>query len=268
MQDLTNTTFIIPVCIESEDRHNNVITVLGYLNHHFKTNVLIHELSDNLSKLPTEILKLKNLNIKHILEHTNMQYYHRTRQLNEMLNIVTTPTVVNYDIDVLLPVDTYIDAINMIINGDFDVVYPYGDGLYQQRIFRTFNRDKFNINFNLDEISNVNYDIWQAKYGHCMFLNTKKYRESGGENEVFIGYGPEDVERYERFIKLGYKVTRIVNFVYHLEHSRTSFSNNQHTYFERNNFNYDLLHKLNREETIDYYKNVNYIKKYETFYNL
>ena len=50
MINLKNTTFIIPLCIESPDRMNNSKIVLGFLNHHFNTNVIIHEITNNETK--------------------------------------------------------------------------------------------------------------------------------------------------------------------------------------------------------------------------
>jgi predicted glycosyltransferase involved in capsule biosynthesis len=73
-----------------------------------------------------------------------------------------------------------------------------------------------------------------SKYGHCVFANTKKYRKCGGENENFIGYGPEDQERENRFITLKYNVSRVDNLVYHFEHSRTPFSNGDNKYYDPN----------------------------------
>ena len=101
MIDLKNTTFIIPVCVESQDRMNNSKTVLGFLNKHFNTNVIIHEITNDETKLDF-LNELKNLDIHHIVEKSDMTKYHRTRQLNEMLDIVNTDIVVNYDIDVVL----------------------------------------------------------------------------------------------------------------------------------------------------------------------
>jgi hypothetical protein len=264
MENLTNTTFIIPVCIESEDRLNNAKTVLGYLNHHFKTNVKVHEMTDSETKL-IFLDEFKNLNIEHIVEQSNLSEYHRTRQLNEMLDRVTTNVVVNYDIDVILPVQTYVDASKMIINKKSRVVYPYGEGQFQKRIFTTFDREIFNIQFNLNDIPKNQYDIWDAKYGHCIFFDTKKYKKEGGENELFIAYGPEDVERYCRFNKIGYKIDRINNFIYHFEHSRTPFSNNLHKHYENNNNLFNELNNLDCQQTIEYYKNINYKNKYKTF---
>jgi hypothetical protein len=51
MLDLTNTTFLIPLYIDSEDRLRNSKAVLGYLNHNFKTQVIIHEFFETQPKL-------------------------------------------------------------------------------------------------------------------------------------------------------------------------------------------------------------------------
>ena len=98
-----------------------------------------------------------------------------------------------------------------------------------------------------------------------MFLNTEKYRQCGGENESFIAYGPEDAERYERFHKIDYKVGRVGKLVYHFEHSRTPTSNNQNIYFKYNTDLYNRLSVMKKNEIIEYYKNIYYLKKYEKF---
>ena len=262
MINLNKTTFIIPVCIESTDRLNNAKTVLGYLNHHFNTNVIIHELVNGETKLPF-LNDFKNLNITHILEQSDMSTYHRTKQLNIMIDLVETEVIVNYDIDVLLPVDTYIKSVNMILNNESDVVYPYGDGVFQKRVFTIFDRNK--LNFDLNNIEMGDYDMWNAKCGHCLFINTKKYRQCGGENELFIAYGPEDSERYDRFNKLGYKVGRVNDYVYHLEHSRTPFSDSNNKHFNDNNHLYKKLSIMSKDEIIDYYNSITYKNKYKNF---
>ena len=40
-------------------------------------------------------------------------------------NIVKTPVVVNYDIDVMLPIESYVESQRLILNGISDFVYPY-----------------------------------------------------------------------------------------------------------------------------------------------
>ena len=264
VKDLTKTTFIIPICVESKDRYNNAVSVLGFLNKNFKTNVIIHELTKDDSRLGF-ISSLKNLKINHIVEVNSLDCYHRTRQLNEMLNIVKTPVVVNYDIDVILPVDSYIESQKLILEGTSDFVYPYGDGEFQREISLFFNRNDFNVNFDLQSIDNKLLKTITSKYGHCIFANTKKYIKCGGENENFIGYGPEDQERENRFITLKYNVSRVDNLVYHFEHSRTKFSNGDSEYYELNNKLFDKLSAMDYKSMSDYYDNVEYKQKYDKF---
>jgi hypothetical protein len=262
MINLLETTFIIPIYIESDDRMNNAISTLGYLNNHFKTNVIIHELVDDGQTKLSFIKSLKNLRIKHIIQDRNFQNYHRTKQLNEMLNVVDTFCVVNYDIDVILPVKSYIVAETLILNEFCDVVYPYGFGKFQKKVDKTFDRKRFNKDFNLQAISADKFFVDRAEYGHCIFFNTNKYKLFGGENENFVSYGPEDYERFKRFEKLGSKVERIEDFVYHLEHSRTAFSSEENPDFQKNVQLLKNLESKDRFSLLDYYTSVDYRLKY------
>jgi len=263
MFNLENTTFIIPLFIESKDRYNNAKTVLEYLNKHFKTSLIIHEFINDISKLDF-LDKLTNLNIQHMTEViTEHGVYHRTRQLNEMLNLVKTPVVCNYDIDVILPVESYILSQYLLSNSIFDVVYPYGYGKYQYQVDRGFDRKKFNKDFNIKSIENnfLNKEI--SRYGHCIFFRTDKYKSIGGENEEFISYGPEDSERYERCVRFNLNLHRIEDFVYHLEHSRTEFSNSRHRYYNSNSMLYERIKNMKNDDFTEYYSSLDYIKKYQ-----
>ncbi|GHU62635.1 hypothetical protein FACS1894123_03930 [Bacteroidia bacterium] len=56
--------------------------------------------------------------------------------------------------------------------------------------------------------------------GGAFIANTEKYKQTGMENEHFYGWGPEDYERYERWINLNYKVYNAPGCMYHLSHPR------------------------------------------------
>ena len=45
-----------------------------------------------------------------------------------------TPVVVNYACDILLPLESYQQAEEKILDGTYDVVYPYGDCDWQYQI--------------------------------------------------------------------------------------------------------------------------------------
>ena len=119
--DLTKTTFIIPLRIETDDRMRNIITTLIYLTRNFDTKIIVKEV-DKESVYEREVLPLLEqalepdmlASIHHIFEQSDDFTFHRTKILNDMLWEVDTPVTVNYDSDILLPVESYVSAANMI----------------------------------------------------------------------------------------------------------------------------------------------------------
>lgn len=253
MIDLTKTTFIIPIQVESEDRYNNARVVLGYLNHYFKTNVFIYEKNDEYKSKLDFLDTFKNLTITYFLEKNNDDFFHRTKFLNNMLRNVETPVVCNYDIDVILEPRIYELSQQYILDNKVDVVYPYGEGWFQKQILQTQDKDEFIRNwFNLNTIPQNKINIHTSICGHCMFFNTKVYKEFGGENQLFKSYGAEDSERYHRFTNLA-RVGRIPSFVYHWEHSRNHHSSPTNPYFEHNERTWEYLRNLSKEELKNFY---------------
>lgn len=268
MENLSNSTFIIPIRIESDDRLRNVITSLCYLLSNFNTNIIIKEVDSESVFLNSALPQIeefceRKIDINHIFEKSNDPSFHRQRVLNDMLMEVTTDVVINYDCDILLPKNSYVHAYNMILSGKSDVIYPYGDGMYQKQIFATDEivSDFLNNSFDFKILEKKSRD-YDSKYGFCQFFNTKVYIEGGMENENFVAYSPEDVERHYRFKKLGYNVGRIDDFVYHLEHSRShnSWFNNPHM---KNNMDlWEQIQMMSKNELKNYYTEQKYLKKY------
>jgi hypothetical protein len=267
VRDLKNCTIIIPVLIEHDDRYNNAKTVLNYINKHFNTNVFIYEISSTGSKLDF-LGGLNNIEIKHWVEKPE-EAFHRTKYLNIMLDEVETPVVANYDIDVLMKPEVYIESVRMIMEENANVVYPYSfGGMTQRMILQTPNihENLFNNDINLDYIDSDKslFADHYTEYGHCIFFNTNSYRRYGAENENFVSYGPEDKERGKRFVKLGLNVRWVNHFmVYHLEHYRGSDSSHTNSYFNKNWEVYNHLETLDMHGTLEYYSDQNYIKKYK-----
>lgn len=262
MIDLTDTTFIMPVMIESFDRYRNAKIILTYFNHHFNTNIIIYEIIDNNSKLDF-LENLTNLNIKLICKE-NEGFFHKTKYLNIMLDMVETPIVVNYDIDVLLPVQDYINARNLILNNGIDVVYPFGNNDNQIRLYNVKIDDNFYKNPLIENISYTHKNNMFSESGFCAFFKTYVYKNGGGENENFISYGPEDKEKYYRFNVLGYKIERFENNnIYHLEHIRTKESNKTNPFFENNRRIFNSIKEMDKEQLKKYLNEQDYLKKYD-----
>jgi hypothetical protein len=81
------------------------------------------------------------------------------------------------------------------------------------------------------------------------------------ENENFVAYAPEDVERYYRYVTLGYRVGRLPSFVYHLEHQRTHNSWFNNPMMQVNVSEWEKIKTMNKSELIEYYQNQDYLKK-------
>ena len=139
MIDLSKATFIIPIRIESSDRLRNVITTIAFLLENFDTNIIIKEV-DSESVFQRDALPvLKDIldvdvNVQHIFEKSNELLFHRQKVLNEMVMEAKTEIVVNYDCDVLLPLDSYHKAYHSLLHHTHDVIYPYGQGVYQKKL--------------------------------------------------------------------------------------------------------------------------------------
>jgi len=290
--DLSKATFIIPVRIESEDRMTNVFTILSFLQHNFDTNIILKEvggypLDDYGNEIKTspvtmvlnrlrqdypnnkEILK----NITHIFEHSEEGLFHRQKILNEMVMETKTEIVVNYDADVVFPVESYVQAYDMILNKGSDVVYPYGTGSCQRKVNRVENAtlDLYLGFVNGKEGNQVpDYSVLDeycetgtSDFGWAQFFKRSVYIEGGLENENFKAYAPEDKERHFRFKTLGYKVDRIKDgLIYHFEHARGENSWFTNPHMESNMAEWKIIKHMSREQLKEYYSNQDYLKKY------
>jgi hypothetical protein len=263
---------MIPVRIEHQDRYNNAKSVLGFLNHHFQTNVIIYEVSESGESKIDFLSDLKNLKIDHMVKPLPItEAFHRTRYLNIMLDKVKTPVVVNYDIDVFLPPQSYLICRDRILKGEIDVYYPYSFGTSQYQVLPSVDRTQFNLDFSPQSIlsglgshSPGGIRRYYSEYGHCIFFNTDVYREFGGENEEFISYGPEDKERGIRFKEFTDKVEWLDDVVFHFEHHRGNDSSRANPYTQPNNMLLDKIQSLIKDGgLVEYYRDRPYYKEYK-----
>lgn len=275
--DLSDCTFIIPLRIESRDRMRNIITVLIYLLRNFKTKVIVKEVDkesifkESVQPALEEALKDFQLEgLTHIFEQSDEYTFHRTKIINDMLWMVDTPYVANYDCDILLPKTSYAYAVNLLKNGYQKeeggerlypkVVYPYGNGMYQAQLRASDEEVSEFMNSEFDFSVFKTWRAYDAKFGFVQFFDTETYKKYGGENEGFVAYGYEDDERHFRFYKLSHVVRMNEERIFHLEHERSpnSWFNNPH--IESNRKLWEKLKSCSKEELELYYEHVKYAK--------
>lgn len=266
MIDLRDTTLIIPIKIEHEDRYRNAKATLGFINKHFQTNVFIYEASSTGESKLDFLDQLENLKIRTWLV-TETSAFHRTRYLNEMLDEVETPVVANYDIDVIFDPPNLEECQRLILEEGVDVLYPYENGNGQYQVLPNFDYENFiEGGFSLMYLRPPRPELylWTAECGHCIMFKTSTYRKWGGENEGFVAYGPEDKERMYRFQQLGCNVQwRTGQRVYHFEHHRGSDSWTTNPHFLNNWALFDYIRGLHPDMLKQYYTNPGYTSRYK-----
>ena len=299
-------TFIIPIKIDSPTRLNNLYFSLFFLSkiHNFK--IILKEV-DEEQKIKNITNEFDNLNIKYIFEKQTTDFFHRTKYLNDMLEMCDTKIICNFDCDVILPKNNIDESLNLFNKG-MDVVYPYGVGFnlilieqYDQiKEIKTSNCIKENFHIYESKLNSLTLPLKRHStlFGHAVMLKTDSYKKAFGENELFKSYGPEDWERYARFVKLKLNVSHLninsnnvefhdifnrigpidnitdklviltklnaLPFTYHyfhMEHPRNSDSNAENKYFKFNEELFANLKKLSYDELIKTYNNFDYVKE-------
>lgn len=267
MIDLSQATFIIPIRIESPDRLRNVITTTAFLLENFDTNIIIKEVDSESvferDALPIlkEILDV-DVKVKHIFEQSDEPLFHRQKVLNEMIMEADTEIVVNYDCDAILPINSYVMAYRGIMDGIYDVVYPYGQGMFQYQVKASDNVVSDFLESCDYAILKSNSKIHDSDFGWVQFFRRSDYIKGGMENENFKAYAPEDKERYYRYTTLGYKVGRIPDYIYHLEHARGANSWFTNPHMASNMSEWEKIQQMNKEQLMEYYSTQTYLKKY------
>lgn len=196
--------------------------------------------------------------------------FDRMKYINLALAEVDTKFVCNHDVDVLLTRSAIINSVNQLRETALDFVYPYAHQntfKSQIRVFRTF---EVNHDITLACLTGdftpltmrQSHIMWGAAYGQSIFARTESYKSAGGENENFKSWGAEDVERYVRFVKLGYMVGRTSSgYVVHLEHERGPDSGNENPFFKKNEELWAYLQKLDAQSLLKTYQGLEYVKE-------
>ncbi len=247
--DLSDHTFIIPVCLESEDRRNNLVLVIDFLLKYFDTNVIICE-SDKSIKVKDCWKPEWGSKVKCLFVENKTGYFYKTKLLNHMIRQSKTPYVVSYDSDVLLKPHHYVAAAEALRNGTYDFCYPFDRPLkhIEKKNFREIRET-----LDLDAIDHLTSVIHQGiPPGGCFYINKEKFIEAGMENENFISWGPEDAERLERLKILGYKVGSLEGQLYHVDHIVTQNSTYTNPLYAHNLREFEKVKSMTKDQLRSY----------------
>lgn len=255
--DLSDVTFLIPVRIESEDRKKCLSIVINYLTKYFNTKIIILEEGSG-SIFPSIWKSDWEPYIKYIFRRTDSPLFHKTLNLNVMAKASTTPIIAALDSDCLFFPEQYVRATKKIREGTLDFCYPFNSPLYniipEMRDIIEKSLDLFSIH------TNITIKTGLVPPGGCFFMNKAKFIEGGMENQRMISYGPEDTERRDRMMILGYNVGDVIGQLFHIDHERTTNSCDHNPLFNQNRDEYDKVRFMSKSQLKTYISTWEWLK--------
>lgn len=235
--NLMDVTFTIPVLYDHPDREANLTRIVHFLRKNFNTTIIVGEQGG-----------------KHFASGSGYKYtsfslptFHRTKMLNQMALEATTPIIVNYDADVIIPIIQLLQAVHLCRAG-IGMVFPY-DGRFA-RI------PKHQQSLALHELNTDSLPGSQPgctlSSGGCMMFLKDEYIKGGMENEHFISYGTEDTEIHERMGRVGVDVRRIKGPLYHYDHYIGPNSSPSNPHWERNCMELEAVRLMSNRRLKEY----------------
>jgi hypothetical protein len=266
---LNDITFVTSLQIESKDRLRNAITVFSYLSKNFpESKIYIKEVDSESKFLKFALPKIENIvgknhNITHFFEE-NGGLFNKSKTLNDLVLLADTDLIWNYDVDVLLPISTYNKACNMLQNEDYDIIYPYGCGVYQWNVlnFDSKYEDFLQNKIQIEDLICSSQKLPSVQ-GHTQVFKKNKFLEGFGWNENFIFVGYEDTEFLFRMTSLGYRIGRVNDVIYHLDHIRINNRNySDQEFFESNIMLWEWIRKQDKKTILEYYNKQKYVQRF------
>jgi hypothetical protein len=215
-EDLSDTTFLIPIHIDSEDRMINLEITTRYLYKHFHTQIIVVE-AGPVPKVDTSRLS-PNTEYHYVEDHN--RFFHRTRYNNQLIKLSRTRFVALYDVDVVLPPAQIMESLTALREGRTQITYPYSGIFYGTAPWVS---DLFRMTLDhtlLQRLEDKHHFGSKRSLGGCVFLEKATFIANGGENEHLTSWGPDDLERAARYKILGYTIHRVPGNLYHLHHER------------------------------------------------
>lgn len=258
--DLKDTTFIIPVRIDSIIRLENLLLTLDNIESNFDTNIAVLEASYYDSGILRQLI---GDSLSYYFFEEKDPIFHRTKHLNTISEKINTDIIGIWDADVILERAQIIEAVEQLREENCDFAYPYdGRFLDTSEIIRNHYLLHKDINFLKKHTSKMDLlysSIKEANsLGGAFLISTERYKFSGLENESFYGWGIEDGERYHRWLVLNYVMYRSKGALFHLSHPRDLNGVMRSDYqWAKTNYEYKQIIDSTKEELINRFHETN-----------
>lgn len=237
--NLSDVTFLVPLRVDSGERLRNVITTTSWLLEHINTNVIVG-VADVASVQP---LLDARVQVVQIDDDPHLPF-HVTRVFNELSRHVATPLFVHYDTDIIIPIEQFHAAAEMIRSGNYDIVLPY-------ETWVSVPSEEIPALLTTSDVTHAPVGFPRSlgdPVGGCVMRSVRNFTDVGMDNEHFIGWSPEDKERIHRSQVLGSRITRVPGPMFHLEHPRQTPQPYSDPYWQVGQAEFERIQLLSTDE--------------------
>ncbi len=215
--DLSDFTFLMPLRIDSTERKENAYTVVRYIFQHFTTSFIVLEADNEQKYFPEFDID----GFRYEFVNDNNEIYRKTIWINRLLILTNTPFVAIWDADAIAPPGQIIESAEELRASRAVMSLPYDGRFYSaDKISCSLFKRLLNIGIFTTRIEVMDLLYSYRAVGGAYMVNRAKFIEAGGENENFIGWGPEDYEHVKRMEVLGLPVHFANGPLFHLWHPR------------------------------------------------
>ncbi len=215
--DLSDFTFLMPLRIDSEKRKENADTSISFILRHFDTTFIVVEGDESKKYFPD----FQTGNLRYDFIQDRNLFFHKTKYINRLIELAATRFIAVWDADAIVPPDQILESAVILRRGDTIMSIPYDGRVYvcDQYLSELFKKVP-GIEILLKLASSLPLMYGYHSTGGAFMADREKYLETGGENENFLGWGPEDVERVKRMEVLNLPVHFSNGPLFHLWHPR------------------------------------------------
>ena len=215
---LTDVTFVIPVRIDSPERSRNVDVLVDFIVRHFDSTVLIME-ADSSQRY---FIKHNNPRIRYFFTEDCRPVFQHTWCMNLLYPKVDTPLIAGWDTDAIVPPLQIVDTAERVRSGEAVMGLAYNGYMYKTTVeLAAMYQETKDLDLLTGKAGELRPMYGDLSTGGAFIVDTDKYLQAGGENEYFLGWGPEDFERVKR-VEILYlqPIYRAKGGLFHLWHPR------------------------------------------------
>jgi hypothetical protein len=242
-------SIIIPFKYDSKNRIENILELLDYSKKYWKFSELIIAEMDESPKIFHLIPKW----CKYVFCKEDSEVWSRSKRINLGLSLVNSEILMILDSDVIIewPVVEYI--VDQIKKDKIDAATPFENLYHVSRNVIPKMKEKIDINSYLNNNKNDISRVFKVN-GACFLTRTDVFKHIRGMNELFLGWGLEDDELINRYIKLGYRYARVSGYnAIHINHERTVNCHPDLNNFEKSITEKNRIFLFNKNQILDYY---------------